>query len=248
MPGDDASGGVASTGTVVHDGALTSWVRTGTAGPGCSGSRPGRSVDPPLSDGQRTWSRRAPGTSVRAASGPLAPRWNGPAVPPSGRERASRYRRARTRAARVRWIHDPSRVGRRCSAACSALPASRWPPRRRRPRASHAPSRWSLPSAWTPSWASPSGWPLPTTARSCSGRSSTRPCGPSARTARPSGSCATIDSRWRPGRASATTWRRASRSSAATRAGPAMCCAPAEWWPARTSVACASTATTATTA
>ena len=33
MPGDDASGGVASTGTVVHDGALTSWVRSGTAGP-----------------------------------------------------------------------------------------------------------------------------------------------------------------------------------------------------------------------
>ena len=167
VPGDDASGGVASTGTVVHDGALTSWVRDGTAGSAALRESARAECRPaPFGRSTNRCSTRYPVRPYGPRSGPLAGRRNGPGRCHHRDVSVRQRRRARTRGARVRVVRRPRPGGPSLFRGLLAPDGraagrrSRW-----RPRASHAPSRSSSPSGSTRSSASPSGWPRRTIAQ-----------------------------------------------------------------------------------
>ena len=233
MPGDDASGGVASTGTVVHDGALTSWMRTGTAGSAafresaraeCRPAPFGRSTSPvsaatryvrtghvgtagaPLERALRCHHRDV---SVRQESDerePGVPGSAGSTTPPGG---PSLFRGL------LRHAGEPP--GRATAGARDRRPAPRGRARRAaglRPGHRRAARRVARPPG-----------PVPhDRRRDHAGAARGQHDHPDPAT--------TTASTSPPGRASATRSRPACRSSAATRAGPARCCAPAGWSPA----------------
>ena len=249
MPGDDASGGVASTGTVVHDGALTSWVRDGTAGSAafretaraeCRPAPFGRSTSPVFD-----------GYPVRPY-GPARDRWRA----------VGTGARCHHRDVSVRQDNDGREPGVPGSASSATPPGG--------------PSlfRGLLRQTGEPLAAEPVA--PASVARPLEVELAERldsVLGIAERLAESHDHQelfrTIVDETMRALRADSTTirilrddrlevaaWaghqrrdgRDACRSSAATRAGPGRCCAPAGWSHARTSAACASTATTATTA